>query len=198
MKKGTFIPISIVVLVGLVFYVVNLIRNDNNRGLGKGQDVSIGKDYYVVVTQMEIKPHNKRGKLWDKWTRSGPDIYYHIIWQDNIVFRSSAKEDTLIASWLALEIDLKDAILRRRIPLDSVVKAAILHAYPGSKFIVRIYDDDALDDDDVGWREFSIDNLHEGDNTFHGKEDNSIKRMNIRVIDKSRPISEVIEQLTRP
>lgn len=199
MKISAFIPLFIVILVGVIFLIINLATHEEATPGAPPREhkVSVGKDYYVIVTQIELAPLNREGKPWDV-NKSAPDMYHHIIWQDNTVFRSATEKDALIASWSALGVDLKEAILTGRVSLDSVVKAAVLHVYPGTEFSVRVYDKDVVDHDEAGVQTFTLENLHEGDNPFFGDEGDTIRRMNIRVVDKSKPIEKIIAQLTRP
>ena len=70
----------------------------------KGGLVS-GQTYYIFASEVEVYPTNSENEPWDRGEK-GPDIRYRILWKGNEVFESETKDDSLIADWSGLSLQL--------------------------------------------------------------------------------------------
>ncbi|MEE8106818.1 MAG: hypothetical protein V3T86_14895 [Planctomycetota bacterium] len=127
--------------------------------------VEAEKRYYVLlaVLEVEAKPDPDGDSAWD--TRAGaPDLYYEVLWQDQVVFESSTKDDTLVARWSNAAIRVSDLV--DEVSLDGSIKAARITARPGDELEFRIYDADTIKDDFVGSWKTPVMSLQLGDQTL--------------------------------
>ena len=162
--------------------------------------LALGQDYYVMVRTIELYPTRPGGTAWDRVDGSGPDIQFNLTWQENVVFESQKKGDTLIGSWDALALDLKSAILKGKVDLAGSIDAAIVHVDQDTILTLTVWDKDLAGSDAAGTVEMNLEKFTLGDNTFtfNATDKNAIKRVVIRVIDKSLPLPELVEEATRP
>ena len=69
------VPLLIVLAVGAMFWAGNDEREADAEEASK--KVLEGKEYYVLVTLMEVHPAKQGGAGWDAGS-SAPDMYYHL------------------------------------------------------------------------------------------------------------------------
>lgn len=200
----------LVLIAGAALGYVAFISGGKNSGEGQGsgnganepppQPLVHGQDYYVVVRTIELYPTRPNGKAWDRLDDSGPDISFDLQWQDNTVFEGDTKQDTLIGSWEAISLDLKQAILKQKIDLSSAIDAAIIRIEKDTEVIVKVSDNDLPGSDEAGNVKLRLGKMKLGDNTANYKfsETNAVKRMVVRIIDKSLPVAQLVEQATQP
>jgi len=147
--------------------------------------------YYVFLTVVEVEPRDADGDAWD--SRGGaPDLYYKIRWQGQTVFESSTKDDTLVAKWTNVSVELGDVV--EAVSLDDSIKAARITARPGDTLEFSVYDKDTTSGDDlVGAWTVPVASLHAGDQQWE-KPGGCVVAATCRVI----PIDDVrFETLTR-
>ena len=195
------IPLVLIAAVAIGYTVLNGSPAEPADGANASPEpLALGEDYYVLVRTIELYPTRPDGKSWDRLGDSGPDIRYTFTWQGNIVFESKIKADTLIGSWDALALDLKSAILSGQIDLGGAIDAALIYVESGTEIELGVIDNDLAGKDEAGRVILNLDQLTLGDNEmrFDASADNAIKRVVIRVIDKSLPISQLVEEATRP
>lgn len=163
------------------------------------QPIELDKDYYVLVRTIELYPNRPDGKQWDI-NDSAPDIKFKIDWQNNTVFEGDKQSDTLIGSWEALSLDLKQAILSQKVDLGTSIDAAIIKIQKDTTATLTVWDVDLGSKDQAGVVPLKLDQMVLGDNVmlFDADPENAIKRIVVRLIDKSLPISELVEEATRP
>jgi hypothetical protein len=123
--------------------------------------VAEGTHYYVLLSLVEVEPRNGEND-WD--AGSPPDLYYRIRWQGQEVFRSTAKEDTLVAKWSNVAVDLGDVV--STVSLDDSIKAARITARKGSVLELAVFDEDVMGDDPVGSWTVPVDALRVGDQAW--------------------------------
>jgi len=112
-----------------------------------GPDVEIGQQYYVLLGAVEVAAKKDNGGRWDVG-QPAPDLFYEIRWKDTVVFRSSRKDDTLLARWNAGGIDVTD--LLRKVSVDDSIEAARITVREGESLEFIVWDHDVASDDEVG------------------------------------------------
>ncbi|MFP6901032.1 MAG: hypothetical protein VCA36_08815, partial [Opitutales bacterium] len=114
-----------------------------------------GQTYYLFASEIELYPTDLEGKPWDGGD-NGPDIAYRMLWQGNEVFSSDTKDDSLIADWSGLGLELKwSDLLGKKISPDSAIKAARVRMEEGGRILIEVEDVDLTDDDEAGQYEIS-------------------------------------------
>ena len=120
-----------------------------------------GEHYYVLLSVIEVAARDEDGEAWDTVGEEAPDLFYEIHWQDQRVFESSVKDDTLVAKWSNVAVDIGDVV--KAVSLDDAIKAARITARTGEvlEFVVR--DQDVASDDPIGRWTVPIADLRVGD-----------------------------------
>lgn len=167
---------------------------------GADGKVMEGKSYYVFVRTMEVAPRKPDGKPWDRVADEAPDPYYEIHWRDNRIFASPTQRDQLISQWSPLGVDTIKSIRDGRIALHSVINAASIRAVGGENFVLRVFDDDPVSEDEVANLTFAFRDLKEGENTFEFEQSaiNSVTQLRLAVINADAPLVAQIEQILNP
>jgi hypothetical protein len=119
--------------------------------------------YYVFLTMVEAAPKDADGDGWDPGG-SAPDLAYEIRWQDQVVFESTKKSDTLVAKWSTTTLEATDVM--KGISIDDAIKAARITVRPGEELEFVVYDRDMAGDDLVGKWKVRTDALKLGDQTW--------------------------------
>jgi hypothetical protein len=168
--RGALVWLGIaVVTVAVVAGATLLLRRldlMSPRPTAGARDPVVPDDQYVVfLSQIEVDHHQKDGGKWDA-TDGGPDIRYDIYWRGNRVFRSSTREDTLVARWNQDEVGITDLIAG--VSEERTLKAARITAHPGEKIEFRVVDDDPVRNDDIGTWEVAVESLKTGDQVWSG------------------------------
>lgn len=196
---GVLIPLALILgaAAGYVLFSGNGAEDDKDES---SNSIDRGRDYYVLVRSIELYPKRMDGKAWDRIDGSGPDIQFNLVWQDNIVFESKVKQDTLIGTWDALTLDLKTAILQGEVDLNDSIAAATIRIEKDTNVALTVWDDDLPGKDEAGRVELPLGDFKLGDNAFEfdAGEQTAVKRIVVRVIDKSLPVSELVEEAMRP
>lgn len=163
--------------------------------------LEIGKDYYLMVRTIELYPNRPGGEIaWDRLDGSGPDIQFRLSWQGNVVFTSQQKNDTLIGAWDMLSVDVKTAVLNGKVDLAGSIDSAIIRVEEGTEVAIEVWDQDVAGSDAAGSAVMKLAEFKPGDNTFtfEPTDKSAIKRVVVRVVDKALPVSELVEEATRP
>ena len=129
------------------------------------QLVEAEQRYYVLLAVVEVEAKAEAGgeSAWDP--RGGPpDLYYEVLWQDQVVFESSTKDDTLVARWSNAAIKVSDLV--EEVSLDGSIKAARITARPGDSLEFRIHDADTIKDDLIGDWKTPVMSLQLGDQVW--------------------------------
>src|SRR5262245_61071644 len=71
--------------------------------------VTADDHFLVFLSQIEVEPRKPNGHKWDL-TDDGPDIRYDIYWRGTRIFRSSVRDDALLALWDQQEVGIGDII----------------------------------------------------------------------------------------
>ncbi|MEM9346586.1 MAG: hypothetical protein AAGB26_08205 [Planctomycetota bacterium] len=198
---GLVIPLALIAIAAGIYLLI--IRADHEEPAPDPgpQTLELGKDYYLMVRTIELYPKRPGGeKAWDRTDGSGPDIQYSLAWQDNIVFESQKRSDTLVGAWDALSIDVKKAVLQGSVDLASSIDAAIIPVEEDTEVLLKVWDSDVPGSNAAGNTVLKLDELTLGDTTFtyDPSDQNAIKRIVVRVIDKSLPLRELVDQATKP
>lgn len=128
-----------------------------------GDAVKAGQAYYVLLSTIEVQPRQADGSRWDLG-RAAPDIYYIASWQDTEVFRSSTKEQTLLARWSNSELGIGDVV--GTVSIDDSIKAARITARPGESIEFAVWDSDVARDDAIAKWKVAVMELRVGDQTW--------------------------------
>lgn len=159
------------------------------------QRLVAGQTYYLFASEIELYPTNMKNDPWDGG-ENGPDIRYRILWQGNKVFESEEKDDTLIADWSGLSIDLEwSDLMGKTISPDEAIKAARVRYEKGGVVEIVVEDDDVTDDDDAGRAEINLDDLMIGRNEIKLKKTsiNAVRRINLRALPHGSSIKDLVE-----
>ena len=198
---GVLIPLALIAVAAGVFLLIKNNDKPDEQTPPEPETLQIGKDYYLMVRTIELYPERPGGETaWDRVDGSGPDIQFNLTWQGNVVFESQKKTDTLIGAWDALSLDVKSAVLSGKVDLAGSIDAAIIRVEEDTKVTIEVWDQDVAGSDAAGTALMKLDQFKPGDNTFNFEptDKSAIKRIVVRVIDKSLPISELVEEATRP
>ena len=196
---GALIPLALILVAAGLYLLIWGDRKPRPHETDEPATAIVGQDYYILIRTIELFPQRPDGEDWDR-DGSAPDIRYELLWQDNVVFKSKERQNTLIASWDALALDLKTAILSGQIDLGGAIDAAIIHLEVGTEVVLNVWDADLMNHDDAGSFPLRLDALSLGDNIieFEATTDCAVKRIVVRMIDKTLPLSELIEAATTP
>ena len=125
-----FIPVIVILLAAGAYWIFSIYESPSGSGYQSGTNekpgnrLTSGKNYYLYLSEIELFPTNEDSKNWDSGD-GGPDISYSIKWQGNEVFESTTKDDTLLANWSGLQIDLKwSDLLGKTISPNEAIQAA--------------------------------------------------------------------------
>jgi len=197
---GALIPVALIVCVASAYLVFWGGESEQANEVDDRVPIVEQKDYYLLIRTIELYPHRPGGKDWDRLDNTAPDIRYDVVWQGNTVFESKVRSDTLIGSWDAVALDLKSAILNGQVDLGSSISAAVVRAESGVAVTVNIWDADIADKDEAGTLTLQLADMVLGDNelVFESSEDNAVKRVVVRLIDKSLPLAELLEVAAAP
>ncbi|MBT3667419.1 MAG: hypothetical protein HN548_08055 [Opitutae bacterium] len=196
---GAAIPLLIVLLAAGFYWFITTDKNDSgnedtlNKEIRLSGKLSPGQTYYIFASEIEVYPTNLENEAWDQG-KKGPDIRYSILWNGNAVFESITKDDSLIADWsgLSIELNWKD-LLGKSVSSDDAIKAGRIRFEEGEKIEIAVEDVDVAADDDVGRYEIEMEKLSIGKNEFKLKKTaaNAIRKITLRVL----PVGSNIEDL---
>lgn len=128
-----------------------------------GPEVADEARYYVFLSGLEVAPKDADGDKWD--TRGGaPDLYYEVRWQNQVVFESSKKSDTLVAKWNSSEVGVGDLV--RSVSIDSAIKAARITARENGVLKFTVWDADVARDDKIAEWTVPVASLTVGEQTW--------------------------------
>ncbi|MEM6506115.1 MAG: hypothetical protein AAF711_11780 [Planctomycetota bacterium] len=199
---GLVIPLALIAIAaGIYLLIIRAHQEGPPPPDPRPTTLETGKDYYLMARTIELYPKRPGGeKAWDRTDGSGPDIQYSLTWQDNIVFESEKRSDTLVGAWDALSIDVKKAVLQGNVDLASSIAAAIIPVQEDTEVLLKVWDSDVPGSNDAGKTVLKLDKLKPGDTTFtyDPSDQNAIKRIVVRVIDKSLPLRELVDEATKP
>lgn len=120
-----------------------------------------GEHYYVLLSVIEVTARDADGDTWDKMGGEAPDLFYEIRWQGQRVFEASVKDDTLVAKWSNVAVDLGDVV--QAVSLDDSIKAARITARAGEALEFIVYDHDVTKDDRIARWSVPVTDLRVGD-----------------------------------
>jgi hypothetical protein len=120
-----------------------------------------GEHYYVLLSVIEVAARDEGEAAWDKVGEEAPDLFYEIRWQEQKVFESAVKDDTLVAKWSNVAVDIKDVV--KAVSLDDSIKAARITARAGEFLEFVVYDHDVARNDLVGKWTVPVTDLTVGD-----------------------------------
>lgn len=184
---GFLIPIALIAVTGLVFWLFDGSPGNGQLSTGEAGTVTPGRDYYVMVSVVELTEKDRDGGAWDTFGGSAPDIYVQIVWRGHTVYTSETKPDTLVAAWSSAEIDPISHVLKgRHLSIDDVIQGARINIANDDTITIRVLDADRLRFDTVaGEKTLLTTELFEGKHTYLFEEP-GIKRLVLNVIDIGR------------
>ena len=194
-----FIPISVILLTAGAFWALTSGDKTENgfsshtTPSDSGDKLISGKSYYVYASEIELYPSNHEGKTWDRGN-DGPDIKYSIKWLGNEIFESTVKDNSLLANWSGLQIDLKwSDLLGKTISPNEAIQAARIRYEPKASIEVNIKDSDLAKDDLAGNLTIELKTLRIGknDREYSKVSNNSVRKVVLTVL----PIDSTIDDL---
>ena len=196
-----FIPVIVILLAAGAYWIFSIYDSANGSEAQSGTNektgnrLTSGKNYYLYLSEIELFPTNEDSKNWDSGD-GGPDIAYSIKWQGNEVFESTTKDDTLLANWSGLQIDLKwSDLLGKTISPNEAIQAARVRYQKDGSVTVIVLDNDLAKDDSAGKITIALSTLRMGKNKRDFKKEgkNCVRRLVLTVL----PIDSTIEDLAR-
>ena len=187
---GTLIPFLIVVMIAGVYWLLDSDKEGQDNGGNSNNHIKLtgklspGQTYYIFASEVEVYPTNLENESWDRGDK-GPDIRYRLLWKGNVVFESITKDDSLIADWsgLSIELNWKD-LLGKSVSSDDAIKAGRIRFEENEKIEVFVEDVDVAADDAVGRYEIILNKLSIGKNELKLKktDTNAIRKISLRVL----------------
>jgi hypothetical protein len=187
---GAAVPFLIILLTaGLYWYITDKDSGDDSQIESDGKiklqgKLEPGQTYYIFASEIEVFPTNLENEPWDRGEK-GPDIRYRIIWKGNAVFESPTKNNSLIADWsgLSLELNWKD-IMGKSISTEEAIKAGRIRFDKDEKIEIVAEDVDIAADDKAGRYEIEMSELSIGKNLLKLEKSasNAIRRITLRVL----------------
>jgi len=180
---GHTLPVLVILLVAGGFYCLNGGLNPSSIGLNSSPEkVRLGGDYYITVSLVEVSSQMPDGSKWDSYNSSAPDVFFEIDWRGHRAFKSSTKDNSLLAVWSEAEIDLREiALTGKKTSSDDVIKAARINIHQNESILIKIFDEDLLGQKDlVIEKSFLASDFQVGENVFFF-EDGPIKRLIVMV-----------------
>ncbi len=191
-------------VIGLSVYYINKPNGKTTvppkDGLVGTGNLIDGKEYMIYMRRVEVAPEKSPGVQWDI-KGSAPDVYYTLTWMKNVIYTSDVKDDVLIAHWIPIGFDLKQAIMKGSISVDQAVNLPIIKRNSANELsdelIFRVVDKDVIGDDEVASLSISMSKLSVGKNIFTYQSDSGHQVVNalIIVVDNSLSTNEKIELL---
>ncbi|MEO0474939.1 MAG: hypothetical protein AAF085_03060 [Planctomycetota bacterium] len=198
---GILVPLALIAIAAGIFLLVQENDQPEETATPEPETLRTGQDYYLMVRTIELYPQRPGGETaWDRIDGSGPDIQFRLSWKDNVVFTSKQQDDTLIGAWDMISLSVKDALLSGNVSLADSIDAAIIRVEKDTNVAIEVWDQDLPGSDAAGSAIMKLDQFKPGDNTFtfDPSDENAIKRIVIRVVDKSLPIRELVDEATKP
>ena len=187
---GALLPIVIILITAGLYWFLSESNKGDDQSVDSGKSIKLkgglvsGQTYYIFASEVEVYPTNSENEPWDRGEK-GPDIRYRILWKGNEVFESETKDDSLIADWsgLSLQLDWRD-ITGKSISPDEAIKAARVRFEENEKIEFVTEDVDVAADDKVGRHEIKLDELSIGKNQIklNKSTDNAVRRITLRVL----------------
>ena len=187
---GAAVPFLIILITAGLYWYITDKNNGNDSVLGSDENIKLngklepGQTYYIFASEIEVYPTNSENEPWDRGEK-GPDIRYRILWKGNAVFESPTKDNSLIADWsgLSLELNWKD-IMGKSISTEDAIKAGRIRFDKDEKIEVVAEDVDIAADDAVGRCEIQMSGLSIGKNQIKLEKsaNNAIRRITLRVL----------------
>lgn len=196
---GALIPLLIILLVaGLFWYLIDKpddsIDPDTNPGISISGKLKPGQTYYVFASEIEVFPSNLKNESWDRG-KNAPDIRYQLLWKGNSIFESITKDDSLIADWsgLSVELNWKD-ILGKSVSPDDAIKAARIRYEKNERVEIVVEDVDISSDDDIGRYEIEMDSLSVGKNEIKltKSSTNAIRKITLRLLPMGSNLKDLV------
>lgn len=151
-------------------------------------------DYYAHVKLIELRaaPPDDDDGAWD--ARGGtPDINFKLLWNGTLLHESPQRDDTLIAEWDLIRVDLLDAIQTRQIDVASAMNAPLINVTENGLLTIEVWDDDVSFSDEAGRFDLPIATLTEGINQFNFEE-GGVARLVLDMVPRDLPLPDLLER----
>ena len=198
---GALVPFLIVLAAAGLYWFITAEQEEDQNEINSNSEKKLsgslidGQTYYIFASEIEVFPTNLEDEGWDRGEK-GPDIRYRILWKGNAVFESITKDDSLIADWsgLSIELNWKD-LLGKSVSPDDVIKAARIRFEKNEKIEIIVKDVDIASDDDVGRHEILLNELSIGKNEIKLKKStsNAIRSISLRIL----PVGSDLQDLAK-
>ena len=154
-----------------------------------------GAYYYAHVKLVEFRNPPPDDDAWD--TNGGaPDINYKLFWNDTQLFASSTRDDTLIAEWDLLRLDLRDALLSQQVEIATAMNAPLVNIKKGGVLTVEVWDDDLMSSDQAGRFDLPVATLLEGLNVLTFDE-GGVVRLVLDLVPRDTSLPDLLDRASR-
>jgi hypothetical protein len=210
-KTSHLLPLLLICLVGAIFFGLSNWdsaepNNEEDAPVAprvEGAKLELGEDYYICPVLIETNPQRlARSWFGDKleskaWDINGtaPDIQCNLTWNGNVVFTSSPKADSLIATWSPIGTDVANLISTGKISLDSVIQAATIKYEEGGSVTLLAWDNDGVTKEEICRVDIPLETLDIGENVIAVDDLPQVLRIVILAIAKVQPEAKLIQQL---
>ena len=190
--KFHLIPILIFILVGLIFYFAapELIFTD--RKISNSNSVEDGEDYFLMVKLIELFEKKPDGSNWETLSSSAPDLYFEIFWNNNKVYKSEVKENSLLAQWSNAELDVVDLTLKNKnVSVDSITQGARVNITKQGSVEIKIYNNETLLPDKlIAKKIYNLKQLKDGDTIFkYDTNEDGVKRIIVTTTNMKKAVN---------
>ena len=165
--------------------------------------LGVGEDYYLFAKTVELYPRRPGDRPWDRVGDSAPDVQYSITWQGHVVFTSTVRDDTLLATWDGIGLDVRQALMEGEVePTQTLNRAAPINVAEGGTVTINVWDKDTIGfgSDGAGEVTLPLVELFEGDNiiALDESKSNGIKRIVLRATGTDQPMDNLLEAIAAP
>jgi hypothetical protein len=184
----------IILLVGTLVSLVFWLKPDKTPATTTAKStVTLGHDYYVHIHLVEFKPLKPDGKFWDE-DHSGPDALVKILWRGNAIYSISGRDDQLIASFDLFAVDVWNKLVKgEKLDVETSINAPLVNISAGDSITIEVLDRDYVFNDTALKIDIPLDTLTAGRNEIPLPESAGVTRLQIDMIDRNTPLSELIE-----
>jgi hypothetical protein len=156
-----------------------------------GNDAPLDGDFYVHVKLIELAASPGGDGSWD--VRGGaPDVVFRLAWNGTDIFTSPHRDDTLVAEFDLLRLDLMDALQSGEVEIATAIAAPLVAIDPEGLLTIEIWDDDDWSgSDEAGRFDLPASTLRPGINRLDFSE-GDVRRVVIDMIPRSLSLPELL------
>jgi hypothetical protein len=197
---------ALAALSGMVFFGPDAVDGRAEAGsTGSGTErraLENGRVYYVWVKMIELEDRAPDGDRWDVGPDSAPDIRFELVRDGARLQKSEVREDTLIARWDPISVDVKQMLLSgtAKVDLAGLIHVPLIRVEADSRLelLVRDHDFSLMPDETAGTVFLDPNTMYEGENTLHPSSDDgsSIRELTVVFFREDLPMADLIRLLS--